>query len=144
MKNKKEYRLFITLFLLISTSICLYFFFKKNNEQFLFENNLKCAEFIDKKSRETNEISQISVNESRIITAPNIFYSRKLNTCVSAYSIISLDKEKGFSSFYIDNLLTNDSIWQNGGENYETVDGIPLSQIIEEKYHKKIEELRNK
>ena len=145
MEKIKEYKGIIVLILLILVGFCYYFFlFKKDNEKFIFENNLKCAQFIEQENKEINEISKILINEKNIVTAPKIFYSPKLNTCVSAYSIISLDKEKGFSSFYIKNLLINDSIWQNGGTNYETVDGISLSQIVEEKYYKKIEELSNK
>lgn len=116
-------------------------FFNKNKNNIAFKNNLKCSQYIEQENKKINEIANLSINEKSIVSAPRIFYSPKLNTCVSAYSIVSLDNENGFSGYYINDLLTNDSLYQEGSENKGTIDEVPLSQILREKYNKKIKEL---
>ncbi|OHA81369.1 MAG: hypothetical protein A2675_02915 [Candidatus Yonathbacteria bacterium RIFCSPHIGHO2_01_FULL_51_10] len=127
--------------LIILLAISGYFFFQRNSEKNLaFENNLKCAQYIDQQNKEINEIANLPINEGKIVTAPKIFFSTKLNTCVSAFTITDF-RNKGFSSYYINNLLNNDSIFSEGGQTDETIDGVSLAEIAEQKYRAKLKEL---
>ncbi|MEK7149190.1 MAG: hypothetical protein AAB796_02220 [Patescibacteria group bacterium] len=127
--------------LLILLAISGYFLFQKESEKNLvFENNLKCAQYIDQQNKEINGIANLSINKGKVVTAPKIFFSTKLNTCVSAFSINDF-RDKGFSSYYINNLLNNDSILSEGGQTDETIDGVSLAEIAEQKYRKKLKEL---
>jgi len=127
--------------LIILLAISGYFLFQKNSEKNLaFENNLKCAQYIEQQNKEINEIANLPINEGKIVTAPKIFFSTKLNTCVSAFSITDF-RDKGFSSYYINNLLNNDSILSEGGQTNETIDSISLVEIAEQKYRAKLKEL---
>jgi len=127
--------------LIVLLAISSYFLFQKNSEKNLvFENNLKCAQYVEQQNKEINEIADLSINEGKVVTAPKIFFSTKLNTCVSAFSITDF-RDKGFSSYYINNLLNNDSILSEGGRTDETIDGISLAEIAEQKYRAKLKEL---
>lgn len=131
----------IIIALLILLGISGYFLFRANKEKNLtFENNFKCAQYINKQNKEIAEIAQLPINQGSVVTAPKIFFSTKLNTCVSAFSIIDF-REKGSSSFYINNLLNNDSILIAGGQADETVNGVSLAEIAEKKYREKLIEL---
>jgi len=136
--DKKDIVIIILIVLLLISAYFL--FFNKNKNNITFENNLKCSQYIEQENKEINEIANLPINEKSIVSAPKIFFSKKLNTCVSAYSIFN-PSEKGFSSYYIKNLLNNDSIFTEGGENNETIDGLPVSSIVENKYYEKIKEL---
>lgn len=113
---------------------------RRNSDKELFANNLKCAQYIEQQNKEINEIANLPINEGKIVAAPKIFFSTELNTCVSAFSINDFH-EKGFSSFYINNLLNNDSIFSEGGRTDETVNGVSLAKIAEQKYREKLKEL---
>ena len=127
--------------LIILLAISGYFLFQKNSKKNLaFENNLKCAQYIEQQNKEINEIVDLPINEGKVVTAPKIFFSTKLNTCVSAFSITDF-RDKGFSSYYINNLLNNDSILSEGGQTDETIDGASLAEIAEQKYRAKLKEL---
>ena len=140
--NKKN----ITILLVFLVAVLGLFFFLKNQEDNLtFENNLKCAKYIEQKNKEVDEVSKLPVNDGKVVTAPKIFFSKKLNTCVAAFSIIDF-RDNGFSSFYIENLLNNDSILTEGGptESAGTIDGakvISRAEIAEQKYMDKLKEI---
>ena len=136
--DKKNIIIAVLVFLL---AISGYFLFQKNGEKNLaFENNLRCAQYIDRQNKEINEIANLPINEGKVAFAPKIFFSTKLNTCVSAFSINDF-RDKGFSSYYINNLLSNDSILSEGGQTDETIDGVSLAEIAEQKYRAKLKEL---
>ena len=135
MNNKNIVIIVLILLLVISG----YFLFQKN-KNVIFENNLKCAQYIEQENSGINKIANLPINEGKVVSVPKIFFSKKLNTCVSAYSINDY-REKGFSGFYINNLLNNDSILSEGGQTDETVEGVTLAQIAEQKYRSKLKEL---
>lgn len=139
MKIDKKTIIIIILVILLLISVYFLFFVKDKNN-IAFENNLKCSQYIEQQNKEINEIADLTINEKNIVSAPKIFFSKKLNTCVSAFSIFD-PREKGFSSFYIKNLLNNDSIFEDGGRNDETIEGVSLSDIVRQKYYEKIKEL---
>jgi hypothetical protein len=122
----------LILILVVLLGISAYFFFSQEEQKDLvFENNLKCAQYIDQQNEEINEIADLPINEGKVVTAPKVFYSPVLNTCVSAFSINDFG-EDGFSSFYINDLLTNDSIFTSGGTE---------GQPARDNYRKKLSEL---
>lgn len=122
----------IILILVVLLGISAYFIFTQEEQRDLvFENNLKCAQYIDQQNREINEIADLPINEGKVVTAPKVFYSPTLKTCVSAFSINDFG-EDGFSSFYINDLLTNDSIFTSGGTE---------EQPARENYREKLSEL---
>lgn len=136
--DKKNIVIIILVLLLVVSSFLL---FQENQDNDLtFENNLKCAQYIEQQNKEINEISNLPTNNGKVVTAPKVFFSEKLDTCVSAFSINDFS-EDGFSSFYINNLLNNDSILSEGGAANETIDGVSLAEIARTKYREKLEEL---
>ena len=138
--NMDKKNIIITALVLL-LAISGFFLFQKNSEKNLsFENNLRCAKYIDQQNKEINEIANLPINEGKVVTAPKIFFSTKLNTCVSAFSISDF-RDKGFSSYYINNLLNNDSILSEGEQTDETIDGVSLEEIAEQKYRVKLKEL---
>lgn len=139
MKIDKKNIIITILVVLLLISIYFLFFVEDKND-IAFENNLRCSQYIKEQNKEINEIANLAVNEKSIVSAPKIFFSKKLNTCVSAYSI-SDPRENGLSGFYIENLLNNDSIFVEGARNNETIDGVSLSDIVRQKYYEKIKEL---
>lgn len=139
--DKKNIIITILVFLL---AIFGYFLVQKSGEKNMaFENNLRCARYIEQQNKEINEIANLPINKGRVVTAPKIFFSSKLNTCISAFSIIDF-REKGFSGFYINNLLNNDSILSEGGRLDEMTNGASSSEIAEQKYREKLRELGGK
>jgi hypothetical protein len=130
--------------LIILLGVSGYFIFQKNSQKDLvFENNLKCAQYIDQQNKEVERITELPINETKSISAPKIFYSSKLNTCVVAFSIRDF-RENGFNSFYINDLLSNDSILFVGGEKSDTTKGSSSAQTAEVSYIKKLLELESK
>ncbi len=109
-------------------------------QKLAFDNSTKCAEYIQQENERINEISALPANQHSVVTSPLVFYSKKINTCVSAFSITS-NSDDGFNSFYIDDLLNNNSILSEGGSKNETIGGVSLAATAEEKYRAKLQEL---
>lgn len=100
----------IILFILVGLSVyALYTIFNnsktKENDNLVFENNLKCAKFIDQENARVGQIPFASL--------PAVYYSPKLKTCVSSY--IVMNTQSNYSSYFIDDILTNNSIFSTGG-----------------------------
>ncbi len=101
----------------------------------IFENNLRCAQYIEQENEEADRIADLPINQTRIVSVPKVFYSPVLNTCVSALRID--DFREGFSSYYvIKDLLINESILEVNGLRNEI-----SGQIASDQYHAKLEEL---
>ncbi len=129
--------------LLIFVGVLSFFLFYKDKEKNMaFENSFKCTQYVDQQTKQVNDIRQSNLEQGKsvIVSGPKVFFSSKLNTCVSAYSISDLFKD-GFDSFYINNLFNNDSILSEGGEKNQTIDNISLAKIAEQKYLEKLKEL---
>lgn len=105
-----------------------------------FERKLDCAQYIDGQNREIALIASFPINKEKTVIKPKVFFSPKLNTCVSAYSIVDFNST-GFNSYYINDLLSNDSILAEGGTADQSVNGVSLAKIAEEKYLAKLAEI---
>ena len=101
---------------------------------------LKCSSFIESENKRVSELDDLSVNFNNQVTAPEIFYSPSLDTCLSAYAIFSNESD-GFDSFYIEDLLTNNSVFTKGGDG-ELYGGKRGSDLAYEEFMKKVEELK--
>lgn len=108
-----------------------------------FEQRVKCAQYIDGQDREIASIAALPINKGKSVIKPKVFFSPKLNTCISAYSIVDFS-EAGFSSYYINDLLSNDSVLAEGGAANQSVGGISLAKIAEQKYLAKLAEINQK
>lgn len=92
-----------------------------------FENNLKCAKFLDQ------EVEKSRVDPYR--SKSEVFYSPKLKTCLSTYTIFN----PSFYSYKIEDILSNRFIFSEGGDFTSPGE----SERIEKVYRAKIEELKN-
>ena len=123
----------ITTFLLIfALGLVAGFFTIKfsDSKDFIFEYNLQCAQLA-------------KLNQNKEVAAPTVFYSPKLNTCISAFIIRGSDT-KNADEFYINNILNNESILSEIGRKDDTIDGVPLAKIAEEKYLNELKKLRKR
>ncbi len=132
----------IIFLLVLALGVSVYLNFQKEGNS-IFENNLKCSLFIKQESDKIIEISKLKINEESTVTTPIVFFSPKLNTCVSAYSVRSNNTD-GFDAFYIDDLLSGDQIFSDGGFAKDMVEGVSLPEIANKNFEEKIEELRTR
>lgn len=107
----------------------------------IFEGNLECSKYIERENENINELQDLPINQGNYVSAPKIFYSPLLKTCVKAFSILPLQDPNGLRSYYIENLLTNDSILLASGRLDQTNGVLSTAEDALEKYTAKLREL---
>ncbi len=108
-KNVLMYSVLTLLIGLSSYALYVIFHTPKKVSDVSFENNIKCSKYIEQENKKVSGIEGA--------TLPNVFYSPVKNTCISAYIVHTAE---GFTGYYIEDILANDSIYSKGARDSDT------------------------
>lgn len=109
------------------------------NQDDFFAKKQECAKYLPQVEQEIDEIQTFTGNSA---TKPEVFYSPKLDTCISTWTLDNDDDT--FRAFQINDLFTNERIYFKGytGKQIEELNNQLLTGF--EEFGAKIEELKKK
>lgn len=127
----KKILFLLPLFLLVGCS--------KNNEDSYFTKKQECAKYIEQVEQEVNFIRE---SKGSAASQPEVFYSPKLDTCISTWTLLSYSSN--IRTFEINDLLTKKQIYFRVYSEEEIKELSKQSLTGFEEYNAKKEELMKK